>query len=248
MRRALKTVLAMAIACVAGTAVLAAPAGASPKITADYRFEGNFKSSNGSVANLHPEELIRVCPCAKFRTTKVGGTKQGVWQWLMGDGLRLKDAAAALGHHGRSYTFVMLVKLDTVDGYRKLIDFDNLLADAGIYTYNGVLYPYPHSVDTTGTFVQPGDWFQIVVTRDASGELKGYGGGVCAPGDPCLLMHHFFTVSDSDRYEVLGADKVLHFLEDDQASGGTEATGGEIARLRIYDDPLSRKAIKHLGS
>lgn len=247
MSRTLKTILTTISACLIAVLAVAAPAGASTKLKADYRFEGNFKSATGSVARLHPETTIHVCPCAKLTKTNVGGTRQGVWQWPQGDGLRLGQADMALGHNGTTYTFVMLVKLHTVDGYRKLIDFDNLQNDPGIYAYNGALSPYPYEVDTTDTLIQPGGWYEIAVTRSKSGVVKGYRGGVCAPHDPCVLMHRVFTVSDPNPDEVLGPDGFLHFLEDDAATSGAEASAGQIARLRIFNGPLSGRTIKRLN-
>jgi hypothetical protein len=222
---------------VAAMLVLAVPQSGAAKLNADYRFEHNFKSSVGSPPNLQPEGPPRVCPCARFVRAEIGGSKQGAWKWLEGDGLKLRKAGKALGHNGHTYTFVMLVNLDSVDGYRKLIDFDNLQADQGWYVYNSALYPYNLSdFDYSSQLVTAGHWRQIAVTRDKNGVVRGY------VGDKKVGM-----ADDPGNDEALGGAAVLHFLIDDAVSGGSEATGGLIARLRIWDDALSSKQIKNLG-
>ena len=74
-------------ALLVGTASIAM---AAPKLKADYRFEGNLKSSVGSAPRL-----FREGPGAEFLTKRVKGTRQGVWKWPEGTGLRLHRKAAA---------------------------------------------------------------------------------------------------------------------------------------------------------
>jgi hypothetical protein len=235
-RSSVSALATIATASLATMLVLAAPSGAA-KLKADYRFEHSFKSSVGSLPNLKPEGPPRTCPCARFVRAQISGSKQGAWKWLEGDGLKLRKAGKALGHNGHTYTFVMLVNLDSVDGYRKLIDFDNLQADQGWYIYYSALYPYNLSdFDYSSQLVTAGHWRQIAVTRDRSGVVRGYVGD-----------RKVGTADDPGNDEALGGATVLHFLIDDAVSGGREATGGLIARLRIWDDALSSKQIKNLG-
>jgi hypothetical protein len=209
---------------------------AGPKLTADYGFENNFKSSKGNAKDLKPEGPIRTCPCAKFAKETIDGKKQGVWKWPEGDGLRLDKAKSVLGGHGKTYTFAMLVNLDHVSGYRKLIDFNDLTEDFGWYAYDRSLYPYSVSnFDYDKTPIQADNWRQIVLTRNSADIIGGYVDGQTID-----------KVKDRDKDVTLVSD-VLHFLLDDHLQDG-EHTGGEIARLRIWDDALGPKQVKNLGS
>ena len=222
----------LALVCalsVTASLAFVAGAGAKVKLSADYRFEDDLKSSTGSAPNLH-----EVGAGGLFGDAMVGGSSNGVWTWPAGDGLRLSQATKVLGSEGKTYTFVMLVNLDTVDSYRKLVDFDNLDADEGWYVYSESLYPYDlDRFDYSKQLIQAGTWRQIALTRAESGVVRGYVG-----------KKTIGSAKDRHKDEALGPDKILHFLMDDS---GSEETGGEIARLRIWDDALSAKKIKHLG-
>lgn len=128
----------------------------------------------------------------------------------------------------------MLVRLADVDGYNKLIDFDNLQVEEGLYVDTGYLDVYPLE-ESDEAVVKDGRWRQIVLTRDGSERVKGY-----VDGDREV------TVDDPTKSQVLGADEFLHFLKDDESTGDEESAG-MIARLRIYSDALSDKKIRNLG-
>lgn len=216
-------------------ALMLAPGASAHQPSADYGFEGNFKSSTGSAKNLKPVGPVRFCPpCATFQKDKINGEKQGVWSWLEGDGLRLSKAFKVLGKKGKTYTFTMLVKLDSVDGYRKLVDFDNRNEDEGWYAYDESLYPYDlDEFDYSKQKIQAGKWRQITLTRDKKGLVRGFVDG-----------KKIGKAKDPDKFLTLGSDHILHFLIDD---GSSEHSGGMIARLRVWDDALSPKQVKKLG-
>ncbi len=220
---------------IAATVAAIAPAGASAgSLSADYRFDKSFTSSVGNAKTLEPVGPLRVCPpCEKFGKEKVNGDKQGVWKWLEGDGLRMNKADKVLGHGGKTYTIAMLVRLDTVESYRKLVDFVDLTEDEGWYVYNKSLYPYD-----LGDFnydkerIPAGKWRQIVLTRDGKGKVKGYVDGELLGKDKDKLND--ISLGEGDK---------LHFLIDD---GGSEHSGGAIARLRVWENALPKSKIKHL--
>lgn len=226
MRTTIKAGATIAIAAIALSLAMPALAGAAAKLKADYRFEGNFKSSAGTVPNLK-----KVGPGGAFVEQRVKGSREGVWKWPEGTGLRLEQAGKAFGSTPDRYTVVMLVNLDDVDGFRKLIDFNNLQSDAGLYVEDGRLYPY--SLDYSGMLVKPGRWHQIAITRGRKGTVNGF-----------IDTDRVVSAKDPAKDLVMGADKILHFLIDD--SGGTEQSGGRIARLRIYDDALGPRKVKAL--
>lgn len=226
------------IACIAaGLAVAAslAPAVASAgSLSADYKFEDSFKSAVNGASALSPEGPSRICPpCEEFDRVKVKGKKQGVWRWPEGDGLRLGNAEKLFGDGGKTYTISMLVNLDTVSGYRKMVDFADFEEDYGWYVYSESLYPYDlGDFDYSKEKVQAGEWRQIVFTRDGSGFARGFVDGKQIGKD-----------RDPNKEVALHGNK-LHFLIDD---GAGENTGGMIARLRIWENALDPDRIKDLG-
>lgn len=223
--RSLTTTVVLVMITSMAVASTASSAGA--KLKADYRFEGNLKNSVGSAA-----KLVREGPGAEFLTKRVKGSRDGVWMWPEGTGLRLDGARKAVGPDRGTYTFVMLLLLDNVDGYRKLIHFKDLAEDDGFYVDDGTVYPY--DLDYSADVVQPKTWYQIVLTRDSEDVVRVYVDGT-----------RVLRVDDPEGTQVLGPDNFLRFLRDDEGTE-TEESGGKIARLRIYNGPLSGKRIQDL--
>lgn len=218
-----------------GLLALPSLAAGKAKLQADYRFENSFKSAVSGVPRLDPVGPPRMCPpCAKFKKTKVRGKRQGVWKWPARDGLRLRRSTKATGGSKGTYTIAMLVKLNAVDGYRKLVDFSDLVEDEGLYDDDGELDAYDLGGDSD-VVLRARRWHQIVWSRNSSGRVKGFVDGTLE-----------VTALDPDEYQVAGDANVLHFLVDD--AFGSESTGGMIARMRIFDDALKSKRIKALGA
>jgi hypothetical protein len=114
-----------------------------------------------------------------------------------------------------------------------MVDFADRQEDLGWYVYSESLYPYDLSdFDYSKEKVQAGKWRQIVFTRDGHNFARGFVDGKQIGKD-----------RDPNKEVSLHGDQ-LHFLIDDF---GSEHSGGMIARLRIWEDAMSPKQIKHLG-
>ncbi|MDH5223731.1 MAG: LamG domain-containing protein [Actinomycetota bacterium] len=227
MKRHLSFAATVTLTLIVSVALVSTASTAGAKLKADYRFEGSLRNSVGSAA-----KLTREGPGAVFLHKQVKGSRDGVWSWPEGTGLRLDGARKAVGPGKGTYTFVMLVRLDNVDGYRKLIHFKDLADDDGFYVDDGTLYPY--DLDYSAVVVQPATWYQIAVTRDSSKVVRVYVDGA-----------RVLRVADPTGTQVLGPDNFFRFLRDDESTA-TEESGGMIARLRIYNGPLSGKRLKNL--
>jgi Concanavalin A-like lectin/glucanases superfamily len=223
MQRRIATVMTLSAAAVA----VVLPSAASADLRADYRFEGNLKSAVGNVP-----KLAKVGSGGDFKRQRVGNKRQGVWKWPEGDGLRLNKANKAVGNGGL-YTVVMLVNLDDIEDYNKLIDWSNLADEEGLYVEDGMLDPY--ELDESDPVVDARSWVQIAMARSRSENVHLY-----------LNGRRVLTTQDPDDTQVLGADRILHFLLDDESTEDEE-TGGRIARLRLWDHTLSTRKIKNLG-
>lgn len=217
--------------------VVVPSAHAAADLKADYRFEDNFRNSQGAAGHLKFAGPVRLCPpCSKFKTVKINGKREGVWEWLSDDGLKLDKAGKALGKNGKTYSFAFRILLNEVNSYRKLVDFNDLTSDEGWYVYDEALYPYDLTdFEYDKQLVQAGKWREIVLTRDGTGKVRGYVDG-----------EETGKADDPEKTQVLGPQNVLRFLRDDFTTNGEE-TGGMIDRLRIWDDALSKRKIKKLS-
>lgn len=222
-------VLAAAMAVSVVLPASPAPAVRIPKPTADYNFSGNVKSSVGTVPRL-----VKVNGGFSFERRRVLGTKDRVLRWPAGSGLTLNKAHRAVGADPRTYTIVMVVRLNAVDDYRKLVHLQDLTEDHGFYVQEGEIYVY------TGGGSEPviavGKWYQIAFTRDASGIIRCYVG-----------KKKVFQVDDPSELHVVESNNFLRFLMDDESTQDEE-TGGRIARLRIWSKALTTRQVKALDT
>jgi hypothetical protein len=212
---------------------------AVPTPQADYRFNLNLKSS---VNRDDAPSMREVGDGFSYYFASIGGQRDNYLNWVSGSGLKLPNAQKVIGTPG-DYTIAMLVNLDDVDSvpadtYKKLVDFDDLQSGGsggdGWFVHEGFLHPY--AVDDVPETGEPPiteqAWHLIVMTR-VGGNVKGY-----------VDNERYFTLPDPTGEEVLGIEKVLHFLIDDGT--GTEETGGKIARLRIWKNPLTNNQANSL--
>jgi len=211
-----------------GTIGVAIGAGApvfAATLIADYQFHGTFSSAVAGAPDLVPLGSVT------FTTAVVGGHTTDVASFTQGSGLRMDaPAISAVG-----YSVILQVSLDTVSGYRKLIDFKDRTVDAGLYDLSSYLEFYP--VMSGGIGAAPaGTFIQIAITRDASGQVAGYVDGV-----------EQFSFSDTALYAVLASGSFNLFI-DDTFTGGNEATSGQVARVRLYNGALTAPEVAALTS
>lgn len=202
------------------------PAAATANLQADYRFEGDLNSDVGGAPKLK-----ETAGDGSFGHDSVGDHTNGIFKYKKGTCLRLANAQKVI-KSATSYTIAMTVQLSDVDGYNKLVDLDNQTTEYGLYVDDKTLYPY--STDYSGEIIRAERYYDLALAREPSGQLRGYVDG-----------RRRVQTQDPDDELVLGADKILHFLCDDEVTG-TEESGGRIARLRIFDNAISDSAIRNL--
>ena len=218
---------------------LAGPASAAT-LVADYQFQNTLESSSGGPALA---EFSRKGTTAEFVTDSVMGVDRTVWDWPESHGLVLQSANNYIGNF---YSIVMLVKLDEIAGYNKLIDFRHFSdSDSGLYVQDSNLHAYGCGGSSTSNPISSSTYHQIVMTRDTSKRVRLYVDGA--------------EVLDGARYDTqdgcsMGAATAVHFLVDDEYTCSTpEATGceeasGRLARLRIYNGALTPAEVAGLDT
>jgi hypothetical protein len=126
-----------------------------------------------------------------------------------------------------AYSIEMAFSLSAVSGYRKILDFKGLTADAGLYIYGGRLAFYP--VTSGPTVIADNQFVYVVLTRDAAGVVTGYINGA-----------QEISFTDSSNYSTFSQPmQSARFFQDDAATGGNEASRGFVDYIRIYDTALS---------
>lgn len=195
-----------ALALALPLAILAAATGgmADAALIHDYNFDNGLTDSVAGGVALSPS----------FRGGATGVAAGGLYTFDQGAGLQLGSQLP-----GQVYTIEMRVSLAAVSGYRKLVSFENLSDDRGLYILNSQLDLFNVAIGVNT--VTAGSFFDVRVSRDAGGNVTGFLNGVSQ-----------FTYADTGN--VFTAATNLYFLRDDLAQNG-EDSGGVADFIRIYD-------------
>lgn len=126
---------------------------------------------------------------------------------------------------GATYTLSTEFSFDETSGYRKIWDYQDKSADAGLYNYSGSLVLYPQTV-ASGVSFSPGQSSHVVLTRDgATKRVAGFANGA--------MIFSFI-----DTLDQAAPNPASRFFEDDTATGQREASAGSVDYIRIYDNAL----------
>ncbi|MCB0696313.1 MAG: T9SS type A sorting domain-containing protein [Chitinophagaceae bacterium] len=147
------------------------------------------------------------------------GISHNVYNFDKGCGLVFIDSAGFLA--SGSYTIELYFKLDSIKGYKKIIDFDSMHKDPGMYNQNGKLVMYS-KFTSTDSFFANGKYQYVAVTRNA--------------GSKNVTLYYNDTLAgslndNSDQY-VMDSNKVLIFFRDDNGTNN-EQTSGAVAMIHI---------------
>jgi Ca2+-binding RTX toxin-like protein len=200
-------------------------AAAAAKLVADYRFDGTRLSSAGPAGAL--------TDIGSGNTLgREGGC--GVLRFPPGNGISV-PTPGLIG--ADRYTVVARLRLDSVDGYRRILNFDGatLNEDNGLYTLNGSLDLYDEengadhaSVDEP---IAPATYVDLAFVRAPDKSVDVY-----ANGSPVL------DYADVGDVSLLDNGPLALFVDDSEGNPN-EFSGGAIERLRIYDTALSEAQI-----
>ncbi len=202
-----------------------------PRPVADYRFQNTLTSSVAGAPRLRNLNLgpgLNV-----FAQEMVDGRSRTVLQFPRQNGLALPNATNIIAR-GR-YTMAIRMRFAEVDDYRRIINFKPVAADndTGLYlsTSDLAFYDYPEPDHDP---VAADQWVLVVLTRAANGTLRGFLDGV-----------RQFAVIDSQGLGKIGADNRLRFFRDND---NREEASGAVARIRIWDVPLTPDQVQHLSA
>ena len=231
-----RTLTAMMVvsALVMSTWLVAQPAlAAAPAPTVRYTFDGNATDQAGGSA-LTPAPACPGNPC----NTSTGFGSDGAggyWEWtssgLNGGGFRVSTAAPI----GDTYTLALKFSFDEVNGYRKIVDYENQTSDNGFYFYDGYLEFYPFSEQSPSTY-PAGTVLDLVAVRQSTGGVSGTF-TVYAVGTDGNLTQVFTTNDPTGESLAIGngaGGTLLGFFFDDNAVSGEATSAGKVYDLRIW--------------
>ena len=209
----------LVLASVLASLIAASPAAAA-SLTHDYLFQNTLADSLGGPS-----------------LTSLGGTV-GVGEYTFGAEQGLSLSGALTPAQSADYSIYLNFELDTLTGFRKILDFKNLASDNGMYNLSTALNYFNFSTGPTGAFA-PGVFAQVVLTRDnTTGLVVGYVNGV---------QQISFTDNTSDAV-FNAANNIINFFQDDNVTTGRESSSGAVSEIRIYDGALTATEVADLSN
>jgi hypothetical protein len=234
-KRARRCVLLAAVGAVALVAVACGP-NPPPTPNADYQFYAFERQYPLSCAATSGPPLAPV-GAGEFSfhvVEQVDGVREHVAQFSTGGGFSLAPTTSEFPNN--SYSIVMLFRLSEIGGFDRLLDFKSGTSDDGVYLVAGSLLFHRRSA-LGSKVIANNEYAQVVVTRAADGTTRGFVDGA---------QQWQFADTTGDGL-ISSANELIFFR--DNTSGGftTEHSAGAVARIRVFDRPLSQTEINNLG-
>lgn len=120
------------------------------------------------------------------------------------------------------YAIETRFSLDSVGGYRKILDFFNRSSDSGLYMLNSALTFYPGTAG--GPAFSAGQLATVRLERTSAGQLTGYVDGV-----------QQWTFTDTSNFAAFAPGNDINLFMDDLATGQSEASAGYVDYIRVFD-------------
>ena len=197
-------------------------------VTADYRFENSLADSVGAAAELSAIGA----DATGFIDEAVLGQTRPVLTFDRGSGLALTPASAVIGSE---YTIELVFRFDRLDGWVKIVDFNDATEDCGLYSLDGRMDFWPITTGF-GAALEADSYAHVVLTRDATDTVVAYVNGARQ-----LSFH------DTGDIAVIDANDTLRLFSDDTVTPN-EDSAGAVSRIRLYDGPLTASEVAALAA
>jgi hypothetical protein len=171
------------------------------------------------------------------RVESVDDFSEHVFLFSEGGGLELFPITGQAKHD--SYSVAMLFRLSArrIGTFKRLIDVKHGSADSGLYLSSGRLTFFRSTVSNSffgSKVIADDEYAQVVLTRAAGGTVTGYVDGV-----------RQWQFSDTTGDALIDGAEELRFFRDNE--GGNEHAAGAVARIRVFDRPLTATEVSNLG-
>jgi hypothetical protein len=204
---------------------------ADPILKADYQFQGSLQSSVAGSPDL--QTLAANNGNNSFVTEVIDGYSRQSLRFPQGNGLQLQPTTGTIANN--AYTIVMLFKFDNVDGYRRILDFNNGISNSGFYVLNGNLNFFNLNA-VSGTPIAANTYVQVALTRTSTGMVTAYVDGVPR-----------YSFNDSSNLALIDSNNTLRFFKDNTSGNSQgEESAGSVARIRLYDAQMTTDQLRAL--
>lgn len=194
-----------------------------------YRFDNTFEEESGALPAL--KILGGKGNFEKESLPELNDQAHTVYLFEKNWGLQF-DNKAAKGFLKDSYTIEIYFRFETLDSWKRVVDFKNRKSDNGCYIYDGKLNFYNFAVGIRAP-VKANQYTHYIVSRDGITKLlKMYVDGESK-----------VEFIDKNQQGVIDADGVLNFFFDDLIVKD-EASAGAVAYIKLYDYVVPPTAIK----
>ncbi|MBS1772139.1 MAG: T9SS type A sorting domain-containing protein [Bacteroidetes bacterium] len=194
--------------------------------TYSYHFFYGFKEKTTIGPDLAPQ-----CSTGTFNwQTMYPGIGKVAYNFGKGCGLVFNDSTTSFLSSG-NYTIELFFKLDTINGYKKLVDIKNMAVDSGLYNQNGKLVLYP--VVTSDSFLAASKYDYVAITHDATTKKVV----IYHKGDTARTF-----MDNNDRYVYDYHKRIVFFKDDNNTSG--EQTSGSVSYIAISNWSMPQDTIK----
>ena len=198
------------------------------RVTADYRFENSLADSVGAATELSAIGA----DATGFIDEAVLGQTRPVLTFDRGSGLALTPASVVIGSE---YTIELVFRFDRLDGWAKIVDFNDATEDCGLYSLDGRMDFWPITTGF-GAALEADSYAHVVLTRDATDTVVAYVNGARQ-----LSFH------DTGDIAVIDANDTLRLFSDDTVTSN-EDSAGAVSRIRLYDGPLTASEVAALAA
>ena len=199
-------------------------------LKANYQLQGDLVSVVGGAPSL-----TDLGPGNRFVRETVDGVDRQVLRFPEGNGLALSTSGLV---DPRSYSVVLLFRLDELNRFRRILDFSDSTSDNGFYDYSGnaVIYGSDGGASRSG-IVFDESYAQVILTSAPAGDSQRVvayvnGAEVVAATAP----------KDFD----LGPGTLRLFQDNTKGPAGGEESAGALACLLVYDGVLNAEEVGQL--
>jgi concanavalin A-like lectin/glucanase superfamily protein len=213
------------------TALLCASTASAATLIGDYQFQGTRASSGPGPT------LLDVGGVNSFQSDSVLGTSRQVLRFPLHSGVQMFPAG--IGGSTAPYSAVTTFKLDTITGYRRILDpTTGQTIDRGIYDYNGKALIYSAGEDVTSPQIvfAPNTYATVAVTSAPPTQLKVFVNGSLVA-----------QAAQANQMIPVESDTLRFFKDNDVPPNNQEDSAGAVSCIRVFSGLLTDAEVAAIG-
>lgn len=193
-----------------------------PVLRADYQLQGNLNSSVGTAPPL--TSLTGSGGATSFANDSVDGFNRQTLRFPFNSGVSVNNIGTIVPEG--AFTLAIVFKLDDMSQRRRFFDISGGTSANGFFFLNGRFEPE----NTANLAMLNNAYTQVVIVRTGTGQVHYYRDG-------------FLRFTDTDDGEPL--PNGIRFFQD-ALNDPLQASPGNVARIRLWDAPLTQTEVNAL--